>query len=46
MNRGLKDRTLDNLRAIVERVELKAYVRADDPDLLALRGIIEQKSRG
>jgi hypothetical protein len=41
MDRGF--RTLDDLRAIVERVELKAHVRADDPDLLALRGIIEQK---
>lgn len=37
------DRKLDDLRNIVEKVERKALVRPDDPDMVALRHIVENR---
>jgi hypothetical protein len=38
-----RDRTLEDLRTIVEKVEQKAQVPANNPDLVALRQIVEHK---
>ena len=38
-----KDRALQDLRTIVEKVEEKAHVPPDNPDLVALRDIVERK---
>jgi len=40
MDRATK---LDDLRTIVEKVEQKADVPADNPDVIALKNIVEQK---
>ena len=38
-----KDRTLEALRTIVESVEEKAQVPPDNPDVVALRQIVEHR---
>jgi hypothetical protein len=38
-----KNRKIDDLATIVEKVEQKAHVPADNPDLVALRHIVENK---
>ena len=43
MNAESRDRTLEDLRTIVEKVEQKAHVPPDNPDLVALRQIVENK---
>jgi hypothetical protein len=43
MNLAAKDRALDDLRTIIEKIELRDHVRSDDPDVLALKEIIERK---
>jgi len=43
MDADSRDRTLEDLRTIVEKVEQKAQVPSDNPDLVALRQIVEHK---
>lgn len=43
MDAESKDRALQDLRTIVEKVEEKAHVPPDNPDLVALRHIVELK---
>jgi len=43
MDAESRDRALDDLRTIVEKVEQKAHVPPNNPDLIALRQIIEHK---
>jgi len=43
MDADSRDRTLEDLRTIVEKVEQKAHVPSDNPDLVALRQIVEHK---
>lgn len=43
MDADSRDRTLEDLRTIVEKVEQKAHVPPDNPDLVALRRIVENK---
>ena len=43
MDAESKDRALQDLRTIVEKVEEKAHVPPDNPDLVALRQIVEHK---
>jgi hypothetical protein len=43
MDTDSKDRTLQDLRTIVEKVERKAHVPPNNPDLVALRQIVEHK---
>jgi hypothetical protein len=38
-----KNRTIEDLRTIVEKVERKAHVPSDDPDIIALWHIVESK---
>jgi hypothetical protein len=38
-----KDRKIDDLRTIVEKVEQKAHVPPNNPDIVALRHIVENK---
>jgi len=38
-----KGRALEDLRTIVEKVEEKAHVPPDNPDLVALRHIVDHK---
>jgi hypothetical protein len=38
-----KNRKIDELATIVEKVEQKAHVAPDNPDLVALRHIVESK---
>ena len=38
-----KDRMIDDLRTIVEKVEQKAHVPPDNPDVIALRRIVDNK---
>jgi hypothetical protein len=43
MDTDSKDRTLQDLRTIVEKVERKAHAPPNNPDLVALRQIVEHK---
>ena len=43
MSTESKARAIDDLRTIVEKVEQKAHVPPDNPDLVALRRIVESK---
>ena len=43
MDAESRDRALDDLRTIVEKVERKAHVPPNNPDLIALRQIVEHK---
>jgi len=43
MDAESKDRALEDLRTIVEKVERKAHVPPDNPDLVALRHIVEHR---
>jgi hypothetical protein len=43
MDTNSRDRTLQDLRTIVEKVEQKAHVSSDNPDIVALRQIVENK---
>jgi hypothetical protein len=38
-----KDQRIDDLRTIVEKVERKTHVASDNPDIVALRRIVENK---
>lgn len=38
-----KSRTIDELRTIVEKVERKAHVPTDNPDVVALKTIVEER---
>ena len=38
-----KDRMIDDLRTIVEKVEQKAHMPPDNPDVVALRRIVDNK---
>ena len=38
-----RDRALEDLRTIVDKVEQKAQVPPNNPDLIALRQIVEHK---
>jgi len=38
-----KGRVIDDLRTIVNKVEQKSHVPPDNPDLVALRRIVESK---
>jgi len=43
MDAESRDQALEDLRTIVEKVEQKAHVPASNPDLVALRQIVEHK---
>ena len=43
MNTEFKDRMIDDLRTIVEKVEQKAHMPPDNPDVVALRRIVDNK---
>ena len=43
MDADSRDRTLQDLRTIVEKVEQKAHLPPDNPDIVALRQIVEHK---
>jgi hypothetical protein len=43
MDADSRDRTLEDLRTIVQKVEQKAHVPPDNPDLVVLRKIVEQR---
>jgi hypothetical protein len=43
MDTDSRNRTLQDLRKIVEKVEQKAHVAPDNPDIVALRQIVEHK---
>ena len=43
MDADSRDRTLQDLRTIVEKAEQKAHVPPDNPDIVALRQIVEHK---
>jgi hypothetical protein len=43
MDADSRDRTLEDLRTIVEKVERKTHVPLENPDLVALREIVEQR---
>jgi hypothetical protein len=38
-----KSRTIDELRTIVEKVEKKAHVPTDNPDVVALKSIVDER---
>lgn len=40
---GPKNRTIDGLRTMLDEVEQKAHVPADDPDVIALKAIVDEK---
>ncbi len=43
MDADSRDRTLQDLRTIVEKVEQKAHVAPDNLDIVALRQIVEHR---
>ena len=43
MDKESKDRKIDDLRTVVEEVERKAHVPANNPDLVALKQIVENR---
>jgi hypothetical protein len=43
MDTDSRDRVLQDLRTIVEKVERKAHVPPENPDIVALRQIVEHK---
>jgi hypothetical protein len=43
MDAEFKVRVIDDLRTIVNKVERKAHVSPDNPDLVALRRIVENR---
>jgi hypothetical protein len=43
VNTESKNRKIDDLATIVEKVEQKAHVPPDNPDLVALRQIVENR---